>query len=116
QLPIFNERAVAVRLIDAVAGLRYPAGRLDIQVLDDSTDETTSLAARAVERHRARGVDIRLLHRARRDGFKAGALAAGLGAARGELLAVFDADFVPPPRFLERLVPHFADPRLGIGP
>jgi cellulose synthase/poly-beta-1,6-N-acetylglucosamine synthase-like glycosyltransferase len=114
QLPLYNEMYVAERLIDAVCGLDYPAGRLEIQVLDDSTDETAGIVARAVAAHRARGVDIHHLHRTDRAGFKAGALAAGLERARGELLAIFDADFVPAPDFLSRSVPHFADPRLGM--
>jgi len=114
QLPLFNERRVVERLIDAVAALDYPADRLDLQVLDDSTDETTALAEAAVARHRARGVPIRLLHRDDRRGFKAGALAAGLRATDAELVAVFDADFVPEPDFLRRLVPHFGDPRVGM--
>jgi cellulose synthase/poly-beta-1,6-N-acetylglucosamine synthase-like glycosyltransferase len=114
QLPLYNEMYVAERLIDAVCGLDYPAGRLEIQVLDDSTDETTDIVARAVAAHRARGVDIHHLHRTDRAGFKAGALAAGLERARGELLAIFDADFVPAPDFLRKSVPHFADPRLGM--
>jgi cellulose synthase/poly-beta-1,6-N-acetylglucosamine synthase-like glycosyltransferase len=114
QLPIFNERRVVTRLIDAAAALDYPADRLDLQVLDDSTDETTALAAEAVARHRARGVPIRLLHRERRAGFKAGALAAGLVATDASLIAVFDADFVPRPDFLRCMVPHFADPGVGM--
>jgi cellulose synthase/poly-beta-1,6-N-acetylglucosamine synthase-like glycosyltransferase len=114
QLPLYNEPRVAERLIDAVAAVRYPADRLDIQVLDDSTDATRRIAASAVRRHRARGLDIRHLHRRRRDGFKAGALADGLRSARGEFVAVFDADFVPPPDFLTRVVPHFADPGVGM--
>ncbi len=114
QLPLYNEMYVAERLIDAVCRLDYPAGRLEIQVLDDSTDETTEIVARAVAGHRARGVDIHHLHRSGRTGFKAGALAAGLAQARGELLAIFDADFVPEPAFLRQAVPHFADPGLGM--
>jgi cellulose synthase/poly-beta-1,6-N-acetylglucosamine synthase-like glycosyltransferase len=114
QLPLYNERVVAARLIEAVASLRYAPGRLEIQVLDDSTDETTAIAARAVEAARGRGVDIALHHRDGRDGFKAGALADGLARSRGELIAVFDADFVPPADFLERLVPHFTDPTVGM--
>ena len=114
QLPVYNERRVIERLIDAVAALDYPAERLDIQLLDDSTDETTRIAAAAVVRHRARGVPIRLLHRDDRSGFKAGALEAGLAATDAELVAVFDADFVPAPDFLRRMVPHFGDPRVGM--
>jgi cellulose synthase/poly-beta-1,6-N-acetylglucosamine synthase-like glycosyltransferase len=114
QLPLYNEMYVAERLIDAVCQLDYPAGRLEIQVLDDSTDETTEIVARAVAEQRQRGVDIHHLHRADRTGFKAGALVGGLEKARGELLAIFDADFVPAPDFLRRTVPYFADPQLGM--
>ncbi|HEY4564307.1 MAG TPA: glycosyltransferase family 2 protein, partial [Thermoanaerobaculia bacterium] len=95
--------------------LDYPAGRLEIQVLDDSTDETTEIVARAVAAWRERGIDIHHLHRTDRTGFKAGALEAGLAQARGEFLAIFDADFVPTPDFLLRSVPYFlADPQLGL--
>src|SRR5207245_4968334 len=114
QLPVYNERRVVERLVDAVAALDYPRERLEIQVLDDSTDDTSRLAAAAVARHRARGVDIHHLRRAERPGFKAGALAAGLARARGEWIAVFDADFVPPPGFLRRAARHFATPGLGM--
>ncbi len=114
QLPLYNERRVARRLIDAVAALDYPAGRLEIQVLDDSTDETRTEAEAAAARHRARGADIRVLHRERRDGCKAGALAAGLAQARGQIIVVFDADFVPAPDFLARVLPHFDDPSVGM--
>jgi cellulose synthase/poly-beta-1,6-N-acetylglucosamine synthase-like glycosyltransferase len=114
QLPIFNERYVIRRLIDAVAALDYPRDRLEVQVLDDSTDETRALAAACVAEERARGLDIAHLPRAARSGFKAGALAAGLCAARGEFVAIFDADFVPGPDFLRRTVPHFADPEVAV--
>ncbi len=114
QLPVYNERRVIARLIDAAAALDYPPARLDIQVLDDSTDETREIAAAAVARHAARGVPIRLLARDDRAGYKAGALDAGLQATEAELVAVFDADFVPAPDFLTRLVPHFGDPRVGM--
>jgi cellulose synthase/poly-beta-1,6-N-acetylglucosamine synthase-like glycosyltransferase len=114
QLPLYNEMYVAARLIDAVCSLDYPRDRLEIQVLDDSTDETTAIVRRLVAEHRAQGVDIKLVHREDRRGFKAGALAAGLEQARGELLAVFDADFVPQPEFLRQAVPHFADPGIGL--
>ena len=114
QLPIYNERRVVDRLIDAVAALDYPAGKLEIQVLDDSTDDTRERAAAAVERYRRQGVDIHYLHRTRREGFKAGALAEGLGKARGEWIAVFDADFVPRPNFLRQISLHFGDPGVGM--
>jgi len=114
QLPIYNELYVVERLIDAVARLDYPQGRLQVQILDDSTDETTRLAEACVALHRARGLEIELIHRQNRSGFKAGALANGLQTAQGELIAVFDADFVPPPSFLKQTVPHLAaNPRLG---
>ncbi len=114
QLPLYNERYVASRLIDAACRLDYPRDRLEIQVLDDSTDDTREIVAAAVARHRAAGIAIHHLHRADRSGFKAGALAAGLTAAAGELIAVFDADFVPHPDFLRRTVPHFGDPGVGM--
>jgi cellulose synthase/poly-beta-1,6-N-acetylglucosamine synthase-like glycosyltransferase len=114
QLPLYNELYVAERLIDAVCALDYPRDRLEIQVLDDSTDETREHVARCVARRRAEGFDIVHLHRTDRLGFKAGALAAGLAAARGELVAIFDADFVPAPDFARRLVDHFVDPSVGM--
>ena len=114
QLPVFNEAYVVERLIEAVAHLRYPRDRFEVQVLDDSTDGTRRIARRAVERWRERGLAIRYRHREVRTGFKAGALADGLRLATGELIAVFDADFVPPPDFLERAVGGFEDPRVGM--
>ncbi|NJL27952.1 MAG: glycosyltransferase [Thermoanaerobaculia bacterium] len=114
QLPIFNEKYVATRLIEAACALDYPRTRLEIQVLDDSTDATRELVAEQVERLRAQGHDVHHLHRENREGFKAGALAAGLVQARGELIAVFDADFLPGPDFLRRTVPPFADPAVGM--
>ncbi len=114
QLPVFNERAVVERLIDAAAALDYPAHLLQIQVLDDSTDDTLARARARVEHWRGRGVNIALEHRAVRTGFKAGALAAGMEGARGEFIAVFDADFVPAADFLRRIVPRFADARVGM--
>ena len=115
QLPIYNERYVVEQLITAVACLRYPRDRLQIQVLDDSTDDTTERAAALVARYQSEGLDIGLLHRERRDGYKAGALAAGLAAARGDFLAIFDADFRPEPDFLLQTVPLFLDePELGV--
>ncbi len=114
QLPCFNERYVIERLIDAVCGLDYPRDRLEIQVLDDSTDDTVQIAHAAVERWRALGFDIAHIQRADRTGYKAGALEAGLAVARGELVAVFDADFVPHPDFLTSAVHHFNDPGVGM--
>ncbi len=114
QLPIFNEAHVVERLIERTVGLRYPADRLQIQVLDDSTDETTALARRRVAYHRARGVDIELIHRYHRADFKAGALREGLNSASGEFIALFDADFLPPQDFLLQTIPHLlARPRVG---
>lgn len=113
QLPVYNERYVVDRLIDAVAGLEYPLP-IEIQVLDDSTDETVAIVARSVERWRGRGLRIVHLHRADRAGYKAGALAEGLPSAGGQLVAMFDADFIPSPDFLRRLVPILvADPGLA---
>jgi cellulose synthase/poly-beta-1,6-N-acetylglucosamine synthase-like glycosyltransferase len=114
QLPLYNEMYVADRLIEAVSRIDYPRDRLEIQVLDDSTDETQSIAELAVRRFASQGVDIKYYHRADRTGYKAGALEAGLKAARGEFIAIFDADFIPTSDFLRRLMPHFADPRVGM--
>ncbi|MBI4230220.1 MAG: glycosyltransferase [Planctomycetes bacterium] len=114
QLPIFNERYVVGRLMQAVMRIDYPREKLEVQVLDDSTDDTTAIVDRLVRKYRAQGFRIRHLHRANRDGYKAGALKAGLAASRGELVAVFDTDFVPRPDFLRRAVPFFVDPKLGL--
>jgi cellulose synthase/poly-beta-1,6-N-acetylglucosamine synthase-like glycosyltransferase len=114
QLPLFNEMYVADRLIEAVARIDYPRDRLEIQVLDDSTDETRAIAERAVSRLAAEGIDIKYLWRSDRTGYKAGALEAGLSTARGEFVAIFDADFLPTPDFLRRLMPHFADQKVGM--
>jgi cellulose synthase/poly-beta-1,6-N-acetylglucosamine synthase-like glycosyltransferase len=114
QLPIYNEMYVVDRLIEAVCRLDYPRDRLEIQVLDDSTDETREIAELAVRRHAAQGFDIKYCHRSDRRGFKAGALEAGLTTARGEYVGIFDADFLPNPDFLRRVMPHFADPGIGM--
>ncbi|HJR61587.1 MAG TPA: cellulose synthase family protein [Vicinamibacterales bacterium] len=115
QLPIFNEMYVADRLIGSVCELDYPRELLEIQVLDDSTDETRDIAELAVRRYAAKGFDIKYLHRVDRTGFKAGALEAGLRQASGEFIAIFDADFVPPTDFLMRTLPYFAtDPKIGM--
>jgi len=114
QLPVFNERAVVERLIDSAARLDYPPHLLQIQILDDSTDETFLRAGNRAEHWRRQGVEIELRHRQDRAGFKAGALAAGLESASGEIIVVFDADFVPAPDFLRRIVPRFSEPRIGM--
>ena len=115
QLPIFNEMYVADRLIDAVCEMDYPRELLEIQVLDDSTDETTEIAELAVRRHAARGVNIQYMHRVDRRGYKAGALEAGLAEASGQFIAIFDADFIPPSDFLMRTLPYFAqDEKVGM--
>ncbi|RMF72595.1 MAG: glycosyltransferase [Planctomycetota bacterium] len=114
QLPMFNERYVAQRVIEAACRLDYPRDKLEIQVLDDSTDETRRLARDTVERMRAAGHDVRYIHRDDRTGYKAGALEAGTRVARGEFIAVFDADFLPPPGILKEAIHHFTDPSVGM--
>ncbi len=114
QLPVFNEMYVVERLIGAVCDIDYPRDLLDVQVLDDSTDETTVIARRCVEQWREKGVDIHYIHRSNRWGFKAGALENGLQSARGDCIAVFDADFVPGRDFLHRTIHFFTDPKIGM--
>lgn len=114
QLPLYNEPYVTARLIDACARLTYPRGKLEIQVLDDSTDETGRIAAERVVYWHTRGIDIAHIRRNGRDGYKAGALQNGLRLARGTLIAIFDADFLPPRDFLLRMVPEFDNPRVGM--
>ena len=114
QLPVYNEMHVVVRLIDAVGRLCYPRSRFEVQVLDDSTDCTSRIALLAVQRWRNLGVDISYFHRSTRTGFKAGALAYGLSRAKGELVAIFDADFMPSPDFLSRSVALFVDDKVGM--
>ncbi len=113
QLPIFNERCVVERLLNAVEALDWPGDRLQVQVLDDSTDDTSLLVQGAVERAQGRGLDIQWIHRTDRAGYKAGALQAALPEAQGEFLALFDADFIPRPDFLRRVIPHFT-PEIGM--
>ncbi len=114
QLPIYNEMYVADRLIDAVCQIDYPREFLEIQVLDDSTDETCHVAEQAVRRQAARGIDITYIHRTDRTGYKAGALEAGMRVAKGECIAIFDADFMPTVDFLQRTVPFFVDPQIAM--
>lgn len=105
QIPIYNEADVASRVIDAVAAIDYPRDRYEVQVLDDSTDRTTDIVDRAAMRWREKGVDVKVIRRVNREGYKAGALAAGVEQARGEFIAVFDADFIVPEDFLRRAIP-----------
>jgi cellulose synthase/poly-beta-1,6-N-acetylglucosamine synthase-like glycosyltransferase len=115
QLPLFNERYVVDRLIRATVRLKYPTDKLQIQVLDDSTDDTTAKAAALVTYYKRKGVNISLLHRQHRQGYKAGALAQALAQAKGEFIAIFDADFQPKPDFLCQTIPHFVNaPSLGM--
>ncbi|MDE0357565.1 MAG: glycosyltransferase [Gammaproteobacteria bacterium] len=114
QLPLYNEAPVARRVIDAACSLDYPARALEIQVLDDSTDETVDLVARRVAWWRARGVNVCHIRRRERSGFKAGALAAGVRRAQGEFLLVLDSDFVPEPDLVRKLLPPFRLPRVGM--
>src|SRR5215471_16208671 len=114
QLPIYNEMYVADRLIDAVCQIDYPRELLEIQVLDDSTDETCTVAEQAVRRNATRGVDITYIHRTDRTGYKAGALESAMKAAKGEFIAIFDADFIPTIDFLQRTVPFFVDPKIAM--
>ena len=114
QLPIFNEQFVIDRLLEAICRLDYPREKLDIQVLDDSTDETVEVARGLVEQYAAKGHPISYHHRENREGFKAGALAAGLKSSKGEFVAIFDADFVPPQDFLLRTIHHFTEPKIGM--
>ncbi|HET6973667.1 MAG TPA: cellulose synthase family protein [Pyrinomonadaceae bacterium] len=113
QLPLFNELYVVERLLKAVTAIDYPREKLEIQVLDDSTDETVRVAEAVVAQYAAQGFDIHYIHRADRTGFKAGALENGNKFAKGELLAIFDADFVPKPDCLRKLVDFFTDPMVG---
>ncbi len=112
QLPICNVLYVVARLLKAVSQLNYPLDKLEIQVLDDSTDETRDLCRRQVQQLKQQNLNIHHIHRQQRQGFKAGALDYGLTLANGELVAIFDADFVPMPDTLLKMVHHFSDPRV----
>lgn len=114
QLPMYNERFVVERLLATVAAFDYPADKLQIQVIDDSTDDTTDLVAKLVAGYQAAGLDMVHIRRPVRQGFKAGALQYATETAKGEVIVVFDADFVPAPDFLKRAVPAFADPKVGV--
>ena len=114
QLPMFNEYNVAERLIRAVCKIRYPIDKLEVQVLDDSTDDTVEIANKIVDEYRSKGYNIKYIHRTDRTGYKAGALKAGLEVAEGEFVAIFDADFVPNEDFLEQTVPYFQNKEIGL--
>jgi cellulose synthase/poly-beta-1,6-N-acetylglucosamine synthase-like glycosyltransferase len=114
QLPIFNERYVIERLVEAISRFDYPRDLLDIQVLDDSTDETQEVASACVARFAAQGLPITYIHRTNREGYKAGALENGLKTARGQFVAIFDADFIPAPDFLRRSIPYFQNEKIGM--
>jgi cellulose synthase/poly-beta-1,6-N-acetylglucosamine synthase-like glycosyltransferase len=114
QLPMYNEMYVAERLLEGVASIDYPKDKLEIQVLDDSTDETTEIARQKAEELRGRGFDVSFKHRENRYGFKAGALEEGLRDAKGDYVLVFDADFVPTPSIVRDLIHHFTDPKVGM--
>src|SRR5690606_36057098 len=114
QLPLYNEATVTARLISAAGSIDYPRDLFEIQVLDDSTDETRTIAHTKVEELRSQGINAHYVRRPDRVGYKAGALDHGLRSAKGELVAIFDADFVPQPDFLKQLVGHFQDPEVGM--
>ena len=114
QLPMFNEMYVAERIIDACAAFDYPQDKLQIQVLDDSTDETKDLIAKKVAEVASRGVNIQHIHRVDRTGYKAGALDAAMDRVQGDFIAIFDADFIPEPDFLKKTMPHFTDEKVGV--
>ena len=115
QLPLFNEYYVVERLIQSVCAIEYPKEKLEVQVLDDSTDETVDIVAALVRDYQLLGFDIKHIRRPNRSGYKAGARKAGLETARGEFIAIFDADFVPNKDFLQQTLPHFfLDPKIGL--
>jgi len=114
QLPVYNEKYVVERLLDAVSKFNYPKDRLDIQILDDSTDETTEIISKKMEELTPLQLDIKLLHRTNRVGYKAGALAESMKSVKGEFIAIFDADFIPASDFLMKTIPHFSDSHIGV--
>ena len=114
QIPIFNERNVAARIIEQTVKMDYPSELLQIQVVDDSTDDTYDLIAQKVAHYKEQGVDIEHVHRVERAGFKAGALRDAMSTASGEFIAIFDADFLPPIDFLQKTINHFANPKLAM--
>jgi len=114
QIPLYNERLVANRIVDAVAGFDYPAEQLQIQIVDDSTDETSQIIADRVRHYQRQGINIQHLQRTIRTGFKAGALKEAMAHATGEFIAIFDADFIPEPTLLKETIHHFNEPNMGM--
>jgi len=114
QLPVYNEKYVVERLIDAVAQIDYPREKMEIQILDDSTDETSGIIYQKLEWLKRFGVDMKHIHRENREGFKAGALKEGLETAKGDFIVIFDSDFIPDPDFLKKTLPYFSDPKVGV--
>ncbi|MCL5028134.1 MAG: glycosyltransferase [Bacteroidetes bacterium] len=114
QLPLYNEQYVVERIINAVCDIDYPKDKMEIQVLDDSTDETVSITARIVEERRKEGFDIKHVRRSNREGYKAGALKEGMKNAKGEFIAIFDADFIPQKEFLKKTLSFFTDEKVGM--
>jgi cellulose synthase/poly-beta-1,6-N-acetylglucosamine synthase-like glycosyltransferase len=114
QLPLYNERFVAGRLINAIAQLNWPKEKLEIQVLDDSTDDTQKIVDERLNYWQRKGINIKVIRRKHREGYKAGALNSGLAQANGEFIAIFDADFIPPAKFLLRTIPYFSEKKIGM--
>lgn len=114
QVPLYNEKFVAERIVHTICKINYPKDKLEIQVLDDSTDETQDILKPLVKHYQSQGFDIKYIHRTNRQGYKAGALKEGLEVARGEFIAIFDADFLPNEDFLMKTIPHFANPEVGM--
>lgn len=114
QIPLYNEKFVAARIIDCVAGFEYPIDKIQIQILDDSTDESVDIVAERVRHYKKMGYDISHIRRGNRIGFKAGALAAGMEDVKGDFIAIFDADFIPKDDFLSKTVPFFKDKNIGL--
>ena len=114
QLPLYNELYVVERIINSVCEINYPKDKLEIQVLDDSTDETTQIVAKLVEKKKNEGFDIHHIRRGTREGFKAGALKEGMRIAKGEYIAIFDADFIPQKEFLNKTLSYFSDDKVGM--
>jgi Glycosyltransferases, probably involved in cell wall biogenesis len=114
QLPIYNEKYVAKRLVDAVCNLDYPKDQMNIMVLDDSDDDTVDVLEKTVNYYKTQGFQIEHIRRGTRNGYKAGALKYAMGITDSELVAIFDADFIPPTWFLKRAIPHFSKPSIGL--